>query len=58
MDIRLWYGFVNQHASFLAMALIMTSTSVYWDGQQQKFWQAQDTKCQLAKHGKLAAITD
>lgn len=76
-DIRSWYGFVNQLAPFLATAPIMSAfrellkrpagRHVYWDSQlQEKFRQAQDTICQLAKDGlayydksrPTAAITD
>ena len=62
MDIRSWYGFVNQLAPFLATASIMnsfrellkkpTGKHVYWDKQlREKFHQAQSTLCQLAKDG-------
>ena len=76
-DIRSWYGFIKQLAPFLAIASIMNSfrellkkptvKHVYWDEQlREKFHQAQDTICQLAKNGLVyydrsrptAAVTD
>ncbi|XP_066955707.1 uncharacterized protein [Macrobrachium rosenbergii] len=65
-DIRLWYGFVNQLAPFLATAALMepfrdllkksTSKNVYWDSNlQERFRQAQEAICKLAKDGLAEA---
>ena len=61
-DIRSWFGFVNQLAPFLATAPLMepfrdllkksSSKKVYWDSSlQEKFKQAQEAICKLAKDG-------
>lgn len=61
-DVRSWFGFVNQLASFLATAPVMSpfrdllkkpaGSKVYWDEQLQlKLRQAKETICQLAKDG-------
>ncbi len=61
-DIRSWFGFVNQLAPFIATAPIMEpfrdllkrpqGKRVYWDEHlQEKFQQAKETVCQLAKDG-------
>ena len=61
-DVRSWFGFVNQLAPFLATAPLMSpfrdllkkpaGKTVYWDEcLQNKFIQAKEVICQLAKQG-------
>ncbi|XP_076050210.1 uncharacterized protein LOC143030874 [Oratosquilla oratoria] len=61
-DIRSWHGFVNQLAPFLATAPVMEpfrellrrpqGRKVYWDENlQEKFRQAKEVVCKLAKEG-------
>ena len=61
-DIRSWHGFINQLAPFLATAPIMEpfrellrkpqGRKVYWDENlQEKFRQAKEVVCKLAKEG-------
>lgn len=62
MDIRSWFGFVNQLTPFLTMAPVMapfrdllkkpTGKKTYWDEQlRMKLGRTKEAICQLAKDG-------